>query len=67
MPGDDLAAMLTSVLRQTALRRLVEFGVVGLQADALLDMEPVLGDAWLAYLALAPESVIDDLMGRTTG
>ena len=50
------------VLRQVALHRLLEVGVIGTRADGLLDLEPGLGDAWLAYMALAPASVIDELM-----
>jgi hypothetical protein len=61
-PGDDPAAVLTWVLRQTALRRLTDFGVVEQQAETLLDMEPGLGERWLAYLALAPGSVIGDMI-----
>ena len=53
----------TCVLRQPAVRWLHELGVSGQQAEALLDMEPSLGDRWLAYLALAPEAVIGDVIG----
>lgn len=66
-PGDDPAAVLTWALRQAALRRLVELGVVGPRAEALLDMEPGLGDRWLAYLTLAPGTVIEDLMRGEAG
>jgi hypothetical protein len=62
-PGDP-AAVLTWALWQTALRRLHELGVSGRQAEALLGMEASLGDRWLAYLALAPTTVIDDLKGQ---
>jgi hypothetical protein len=65
--GDDPTAVLTWVLRQTALRRLTDFGVVEQQAETLLDMEPGLGDAWPVYLALAPDAVIDDLIGDRAG
>jgi hypothetical protein len=65
--GDDSSAVQRWVLRQVALGRLYELGVEGPPAEALLDLEPGLYDAWPAYLALAPESVIDDLMGRTSG
>jgi len=57
----------TWVLRQVALGRLHELGVVGPRAEGLLDLEPGLGDAWLSYLSLAPEPVIDDMMGYTPG
>jgi len=66
-PGDDPAAVLTWVLRQAALRRLIELGVVGPRTEALLDLEPGLGDRWLAYLALAPASVVEDLMRGEAG
>jgi hypothetical protein len=44
-----------------------ELGVVGPQAEALLDREPTLGDAWLAYLVLAPATVINDLLTHAQG
>jgi hypothetical protein len=59
--GADLATSLTNLLRQTALRWLAELGVRPEQAEVLVSSEPKLGDAWLAYMALAPMSVIDDL------
>jgi hypothetical protein len=67
LAGDDPAAMRTWVLRRTALRRLHEVGISGQQAGALLDMESALGDCWFTYLALAPRSVIDDLMRGEAG
>ena len=60
--GDDLPGMLSWVLRQVAERRLVESGVGDAAAGILLDLEPSLGDAWYAYLALAPETVIRALV-----
>ena len=66
-PEVDRAAVRTWVLRQVALGRLCAHGVSGPPAEVLLDLEPDLGDAWLAYVALAPEFVIDDLMGHTPG
>jgi hypothetical protein len=60
--GNDLGTLLTHVLRQAALRRLTELGVRLEQAEVLVSSEPKLGDRWLAYLALAPGSVIDDLI-----
>lgn len=54
---------LTNVLQQVALRRLVALGVSTDQAVRLVSSEPGLGDRWLAYLALAPISVIEDLTG----
>lgn len=62
-PGSDLAAVLTWALRRTALRRLVEQGA----AEGLLDLAPGLGDRWLAYLALAPATIIDDLLAGPAG
>lgn len=65
--GDDVSTLLTWALRQAALRRLVEFGVDGTRAEGLLDEEPGFGDAWFAYLTLAPESVIEDVLGDYSG
>jgi hypothetical protein len=59
---DDLAAVVTWVLRQAALRRLADLGMEKGVVDRLLVMGPGLGDGWLAYLALAPEVVISDLI-----
>jgi hypothetical protein len=59
--GADPAITLTQLLREVALRHLAELGVRPEQAEVLVSSEPKLGDAWLAYLALAPISVIDDL------
>jgi hypothetical protein len=63
--GHHQSNLLRRMLHLVAMERLDKLGVVGLPAEQLLDMEPSLGDAWLAYLALAPQSVIDDLLGRT--
>jgi hypothetical protein len=60
--GDDVGLMVGGVLRQVALRRLVDAGVDDKQAGAILDAEPLLGDRWLVYLSLAPESVIAELI-----
>ena len=61
-PEEDAPAIiLTNLLRQTALRRLAELGIPPEQAEVLVSSEPKLGDSWLAYLAQAPVSVIDDL------
>ena len=57
----------TWALRQVALGRLCDLGLSGPPAEGLLDLEPGLGDAWLTYVALAPATVIDDLMGRAPG
>ena len=64
---DDAPAVFQMVLRDAALGRLHELGAIGDAAERLIDSEPGLGDAWLAYVTLAPESVIDDLMGDTRG
>lgn len=61
-PMDDLAAVQRGALRHAARLRLVELGMDGGRAEHLLDLEPGLGDRWLAYLALAPASVLDDLL-----
>ena len=60
--GDDPAAVLTHLRRLAAQWRLSELGVRPEQAEGLISSEPDLGDRWLAYLALAPISVIDDLI-----
>jgi hypothetical protein len=57
----DPAIIITDLLREAALRRLFELGVRPEQAQVLISSEPRLGDAWLTYLALAPNSVIGDL------
>jgi hypothetical protein len=62
-PIDDPDSVVTWILRRTALRRLEELGVSGPQAEALLVMEPTLGDRWLTYLALTSSSVIEDIVG----
>lgn len=64
---EDESGVRTWVLRQVALGRLLEAGVIGAPADALLDLEPDLGDAWLAYVALATESVVVDLLEYSVG
>jgi hypothetical protein len=58
---DDPAIIRTHLLREVALRWLAELGVGPEHAEVLVCSEPNLGDSWLAYLALAPISVIDDL------
>ena len=60
--GEDLDDVVTCVLRRSALLRLSEVGVDGGQAAGLLGSEPGLGDAWLACVALAPPSILVDLM-----
>jgi hypothetical protein len=62
--GGDLNGVLTWALHLAAQSRLVEVGVVDQRAESLLEMEVGLSDAWLAYLALAPDAVIDDLLGH---
>ena len=61
--GEDGNAVLTWVLRRAALIRLAEVGVDGDVSATLVDSEPGLGDAWLAYLALASEVVLGNIMG----
>jgi hypothetical protein len=60
-PPEDLPLVLTWALRRAALRRLVEHGLDEGRAEGLLDLEPGLGDRWMAYLALAPSPAIDEL------
>lgn len=59
---DDVGLILSRVLRQVALGRLIDVGIEARRAEEVLDSEPGLGDRWLAYLALAPRSVIGDLL-----
>lgn len=54
-------ATTTSLLRRAARHRLEAIGVVAEVAARLLDSGPTFGDRWLAYLALAPPSVVADL------
>jgi hypothetical protein len=63
MQGDDHSAVLTWVLWRVAVQRLAGLRVTGYSTETLLDMEPGLGDAWLAYVALAPGTVVEDLLG----
>lgn len=59
--GAAPAVIMSHLLREAAVRRLVEVGVQTETAEDLVSVEPTLGDRWPAYLALAPMSVIDDL------
>lgn len=61
--GDGLDTLVSGALRRAALDRLTEAGVEGEVAERLLGSEPGFGQAWLAYLALIPTAVIDDLVG----
>jgi hypothetical protein len=61
-PREELPGVLTWTLRQAALRRLAVVAVKGQDAEVLLDSERGLGDAWLAYVALASAPVIDDML-----
>ena len=61
-PREDLPGLVTWTLRQAARRRLAGDRLPGAVIEALLDAGPGLGDAWPAYLALAPPSVIRDLL-----
>lgn len=62
--GEDLDGVVTWALHLAARRRLGEFDVVDQRAEILFEMEVGLGDAWLAYLGLAPASVLDDLLAQ---
>jgi len=61
-PADDLPLVLTRTLRLAARRNLTEMGLCDDQAEGLLDSEPGLGNRWLAYLALVPAPVVNDLL-----
>jgi hypothetical protein len=59
---EDVAIRADWVLRRLALARLMEHGVEGQRAEQWIDSEPELGDRWLTYVALAPQSVVVDVM-----
>ncbi len=61
-PREYLPGLVSWALRQAARRRFIGDRLPGAVIEALLDAEPALGDAWPAYLALAPPSVIRDLL-----
>ena len=61
----DLPALVTWVLMQAARQRLETAGIPISVVENLVGSEPARGDAWYAYLALAPETVIQDLLGNT--
>lgn len=62
-PDDGtIGERVSNALRYSALVRMEDLGVNGVDAESLLDAEADLGDAWFAYLALAPESVIRYLL-----
>ena len=63
--GEDMEGVETWAFRHAALRRLGVAGIAEEQARSLLNSEPRLGDLWLAYLSLAPISVIEDLLHDT--
>jgi hypothetical protein len=58
----DLPGLVNWTLRQAAERRLTGAGVSGSMTVTLLDLEPGLGASWHTYLAVAPETVIQDLI-----
>ena len=61
-PREDLPGLVSWALRQAARQRFIEARLPGPVIESLLDAEPGLGDAWPAYLTLAPPSVIRDLL-----
>jgi hypothetical protein len=61
-PSANLPDLTTWVMRCAARRRLSGFGMPEGKVEAVLDSEPALGDPWLAYLALSPDSVIEDVV-----
>jgi hypothetical protein len=42
--------------------RLLESGAPEAATQTVLDSEPTLGDSWLAYLVLAPASVLEGVL-----
>lgn len=66
IPSAEISGAMTHVLRGATLRRLVELDVARDTAERVLDLETGMGDRWLAYLALAPASLIGEIV-RTSG
>lgn len=64
IPPDKMSGAMARMLRGAALRRLAELDVARDAAERVLVSEPNLGDSWLAYLALAPTSVIEEILGK---
>ncbi|OJW08030.1 MAG: hypothetical protein BGO49_20795 [Planctomycetales bacterium 71-10] len=62
VPPGEMSEFGTRVLEIAARRRLAELGVGADVAARLLASEPDLDDRWLAYLALAPDSAVEDMM-----
>jgi len=62
--GEVLDEVLTWTLDRAAMRRLAEVGVDHRRAEAILDQEPGLGDAWPGYLILAPTLIIEEVIGE---
>jgi hypothetical protein len=60
--GPETSGLATEALALSAAKRLAATGLRGASAESLLNFEPQLGDAWAAYLALAPWTVIRDLL-----
>jgi hypothetical protein len=62
IPPDELSRAMARMLKEAAQRRLAETDVAGGSAERVLDSEPGLGDRWLAYLLLAPASLIGEIV-----
>jgi len=62
VPSDEMPGAMTRMLRGATLRRLAELDVARYTAERVLDSEAGLGDRWLAYLVLAPASLIDEII-----
>ena len=62
VPPGDMYEFTTRILEIAARRRLAELGVGADVAARLLGSEPDLGDRWLAYLALAPAPVVEEMV-----
>lgn len=63
VPPGDMYEFTTRILEIAARRRLADLGVGADVAGRLLGSEPDLGDRWLAYLTLAPETVVGEILG----
>lgn len=62
IPSVEMSEAMTRMLRSATLRRLTELDVARDIAEQVLDSEAGMGDRWLAYLALAPASLINEIV-----
>lgn len=62
IPSVEMSEAMTRMVRGATLRRLVELDVARDTAERVLDLETGMGDRWLAYLLLAPASLIGEIV-----